>query len=80
MVSSESAYTFDIGTSMLLNGPQMLNLTMTKAPATVANSDLIELYFNGLFDFPQNATHPFGLPDYLEDISDYPPRLQHSLS
>jgi len=47
MVSNEDAYTF-VFPMMGKNLP--LNLTMTHSPLTEKNSDLIELYFDGIFD------------------------------
>jgi len=50
-----------------------LNMTMTKAPVTAVGSDLIELYFNGLFAGK-------GETQTIDDITTYPSRMEHSLS
>lgn len=50
-----------------------LNMTMSKAPETVVGSDLIKLYFNGLF-VGKNAR------ESISDITEYAPREEHSLS
>lgn len=75
MISEEGAYTFVVP----VHGKDMnLNLTMTRAPQTTGGSHLVEVFFNGLFDMPPKAKQ--ATPLYLKDITDYPPRLQHSLS
>jgi len=52
MVSSEGAYTFVVP----VHGKDMnLNLTMTSSPRTEKNSDLIEVFFDGLFDAPEGS-------------------------
>jgi hypothetical protein len=56
-----------------------LNLTMTTAPEMKKGSNLIEVFFDGLFDMPQGADRHFK-QDYKDDITSYPPRLLHSNS
>lgn len=66
MVKNEDPYTFVFP----IDGEKLpLNLTMTHSPRTDKGSDLIELYFDGLFDVKGAKYH------YGSDISDYPPRL-----
>jgi hypothetical protein len=75
MIADEAPYTFVVP----VHGKDMnLNLTMTKAPQMEGSNDLVEVFFNGLFDMPQSSK--VSSPPYLKDITEYPPRLQHSLS
>lgn len=74
MVANESPYDFEVP---MYGDSLALNLTMTTAPRTKKDSELIELFFDGLFDMPLGS----GLKqDYHGDITDYPPRLEHSNS
>lgn len=71
MVANEDKYTFVL--PLPLMGKKLpLNLTMTHSPLTKKNSDLIEIYFDGLFD-----TTNYGEP---MDITEYPPRIENSHS
>jgi len=72
MIANEGEYTFVLP---LMGNNLPLNMTMTHAPTTKDN--LIELFFNGIFDMPKNSTKKF---DFDHDITDYPPRLQHAHS
>jgi hypothetical protein len=56
-----------------------LNLTMTTAPRMKEGSDLIEVFFDGLFDMPEGAAESFR-EAYTGDITKYPPRIEHSNS
>lgn len=51
MVTNEGPYTFVVNT---LGKEFPLNLTMTAAPHV--GGDLIQVYFDGLFDLPENVT------------------------
>lgn len=51
MVTNEGPYTFVVNT---LGKEFPLNLTMTAAPQV--GGDLIQVYFDGLFDLPENTT------------------------
>lgn len=46
---------------------------MTHAPETVVDSNLIKLFFNGLFVGDKVTQN-------ISDIHNYPPRINHSLS
>lgn len=71
MVKNEDQYTFVFP----IDGKNLpLNLTMTHSPRTDKDSDLIELYFDGLFDV-KGDPYTFG-----KDITDYPPRLFNAQS
>ena len=72
MIANEGEYTFVLP---LMGNSLPLNLTMTHAPTTKDN--LIELFFNGIFVMPKNSSKKF---DFDGDITDYPPRLEHSHS
>ena len=73
MVANENKTTFEFPLSLM--GQKLpLNLTMTHSPLTAKNSDLIELYFNGLFDYNKAQTS-VSLP---MDITNYPPRIENS--
>lgn len=72
MIANEGEYTFVVP---IMGDSLPLNLTMTHAPTTKDN--LIELFFNGIFDMPKNSTKKF---NFDHDITAYPPRLQHSHS
>ena len=74
MVANEKPYDFDVPVEGL-----SLNLTMTTAPELKKGSNLIEVFFDGLFDMPEGTPNRFR-KDYKDDITSYPPRLQHSLS
>ena len=55
MVANEGTYDFEVP----MYGDKMaLNLTMTTAPRTKKDSDLMELFFNGLFDMPLGSGMP----------------------
>lgn len=75
MVAGEGPYTFDIST---FSKDMPLNLTMTKAPEMKKDSDLIKVYFDGLFDIPegQNVTTNFT----VKENSVWPHRFNHSHS
>lgn len=69
MVQNEDQYTFVFP----IYGQNLpLNLTMTHSPQADGSSDLVELFFDGLFDI-QNSTFKFG-----DDITNYPPRLANA--
>lgn len=72
MIANEGEYTFVLP---VFGQNLPLNMTMTHAPIT--HDNLIELFFNGIFDMPKGSSKKF---DFNNDISDYPPRLQHSHS
>jgi hypothetical protein len=74
MVANEQPYDFELPVEGL-----NLNLTMTTAPRTKEGSDVIEIFFDGLFDMPQGAARSFR-EAYTGDITNYPPRLEHSNS
>ena len=74
MIANEKPYDFDVPVEGL-----NLNLTMTTAPALKKGSNLIEVFFDGLFDMPEGTANRFR-SDYKDDITSYPPRLEHSLS
>ena len=67
MIANEGQYTFVLP---VFGQNLPLNLTMTHAPTTKNN--LIELFFNGIFDMPKNSSKKF---NFDNDISAYPPRL-----
>jgi hypothetical protein len=71
MVANEDKYTF-VFPLMGKNLP--LNMTMTHSP--MIKTDLIELYFDGMFD-RTDADGDVGEP---MDITDYPPRIKNSNS
>jgi len=70
MVANEGPSTFVIPVYETEVG---LNLTMTHSPVTKAGSDLIEIFFNGLFTDK-------AVTQTIADITTYPPRLAHSHS
>jgi len=75
MVANEDNYNFVFP---LMGHNLPLNLTMTHSPLhshpfSDENKNLIELYFNGLFDFAANGYE-------VLDITDYPPRIENSHS
>lgn len=74
MVANEKPYDFDVPIEGL-----NLNLTMTTAPEIKKGSNLIEVFFDGLFDMPKESAKHFR-EVYNNDITNYPPRLQHSNS
>merc|ERR1712166_470753 len=74
MVANEQPYDFEVPVEGL-----NLNLTMTTAPRMKEGSDLIEIFFDGLFDMPKGAAQSFRQA-YTGDITSYPPRLAHSNS
>lgn len=74
MVANEDKYTF-VFPLMGKNLP--LNMTMTHSPLTKENSDLIELYFDGMFDTSNTDSGSSSEP---LDITDYPPRIENSHS
>jgi len=74
MVANEQPYDFEVPVEGL-----NLNLTMTTAPRMKEGSDLIEVFFDGLFDMPKGAAQSFRQA-YTGDITNYPPRLAHSNS
>jgi hypothetical protein len=74
MVANEQPYDFEVPVEGL-----NLNLTMTTAPRIMQGSDLIEVFFDGLFDMPEGAATTFR-EAYAGDITRYPPRILHSNS
>jgi hypothetical protein len=74
MVANEQPYDFEVPVEGL-----NLNLTMTTAPRMKEGSDLIEIFFDGLFDMPKGAALNFR-EAYAGDITSYPPRIEHSNS
>lgn len=76
MVSNEGSEPYDF--EVPVTNDMTLNLTMTTAPRTKVNSDLIELFFDGIFDTPKGNASKSNL--YHGDVSNYPPRIAHSLS
>jgi hypothetical protein len=74
MVANEAPYDFEVPVEGL-----NLNLTMTTAPQMTKGSDLIEIFFDGLFDMPKGSAFNFR-EAYTGDISKYPPRLEHTNS
>mmetsp|Transcript_5416 Transcript_5416/g.9107 ORF Transcript_5416/g.9107 Transcript_5416/m.9107 type:complete len:235 (+) Transcript_5416:455-1159(+) len=74
MISGEGPYTFSVP---LLQNHYPLNLTMTKAPEIAKDSNLININFDGLFDYPQNSTV---MTPNVKRSAVYPDRLQHSHS
>jgi hypothetical protein len=51
MVANEGSEPFDF--AVPVTNDMNLNMTMTSAPRTAASSDLIELFFDGIFDSPK---------------------------
>ena len=76
MVGNEGSEPYDF--EVPITNSATLNLTMTTAPRTEANSDLIELFFDGIFDTPQGQASKSAL--YHGDVSNYPARELRSLS
>lgn len=76
MVSNEGSEPYDF--EVPVTNDMTLNLTMTTAPRTKINSEMIELFFDGIFDTPKGNASKSEL--YHGDVSNYPPRLEHSLS
>ena len=76
MVANEGSEPYDF--EVPVTNDMTLNLTMTTAPRTKVNSDLIELFFDGIFDTPKGNASKSAL--YHGDVSNYPPRIEHSLS
>jgi hypothetical protein len=76
MIANEGTHPFDF--EVPVSDDMTLNLTMTAVPRTLANSDLIEIFFDGIFDAPEGQPQQSAL--YHGDVSNYPPRLEHSLS
>jgi len=78
MIANEGPYDFEFP---IYGNKLNLNLTMTTAPRTKVNYDLIELFFDGQFVLPEaegaQRTRILGANG---DITDYPPRLEHSNS
>ena len=70
LIAGEGANTFVFP---VLGKDVELNMTMTHSPETVAGSDLIKLFFNGLFVSDKVSQN-------ISDIVNYPPRINHSLS
>jgi len=75
MVAGEGPYTFDVNT---MGKDFPLNLTMTTAPEMKEGSYLIKMFFDGLFDVPQNMniTNDWKVKKNTE----MPPRFPHSHS
>jgi hypothetical protein len=76
MIANEGAHPYDF--EVPITNDLTLNLTMTTATKTTAGSDLIEIFFDGIFDAPEGQPRKSDL--YHGDVTNYPPRLQHSLS
>ena len=76
MIANEGEHPYDF--EVPIRDDLSLNLTMTTATKTIAGSDLIEIFFDGIFDAPEGQPRKSDL--YHGDITNYPPRLQHSLS
>jgi len=74
MVANENPFDFEIP---MYHDSMALNLTMTTAPRTEKDSQLIELFFDGLFDMPLGSGFS---QNFHGDITNYPPRLEHSNS
>jgi len=71
MVSNEGAYTFTTN----LGGKDVgLNLTMPTAPKAVGSTDLIEIFFDGLF-VPAEGSNLVQHVDFRGAIKDYAPRI-----
>ena len=76
MVANEGSEPYDF--EMPITNSASLNLTMTTAPRTDINSNLIELFFDGIFDTPQGQASKSHL--YHGDVSNYPARELKGLS
>lgn len=76
MIANEGSQPFDF--EVPVKDDLTLNLTMTTVPRTKKNSDLIEIFFDGIFDAPKGQPQKSAL--YHGDVTNYPPRLEHSLS
>ena len=76
MIANEGAHPYDF--EVPIKDDLSLNLTMTTATRTLKDSDLIEIFFDGIFDAPEGQPRKSAL--YHGDVTNYPPRLQHSLS
>lgn len=73
MVTNEDPYTFVVNT---LGKDFPLNLTMTAAPQV--GNDLIQVYFDGLFDIPANSTSNTDFA--IEKNNEWPVRFEHAHS
>lgn len=77
MVSNEGPYTFYSG---LFGGANTgMNFTMTAAPQVVGDTDLVKIFFDGLF-VPAEGQNDGPLIDFHSNLKTYPPRVEHSLS
>jgi hypothetical protein len=76
MIANEGSNPYDF--EVPVTNDLTLNLTMTTATKSIVNSDLIEIFFDGIFDAPSGQPQKSGL--YHGDVTNYPPRLAHSLS
>lgn len=76
MIANEGSEPYDF--EVPVTNDMTLNLTMTSAPRTKINSELIELFFDGIFDTPKGSPSKSNL--YHGDVSNYPPRIESSLS
>jgi len=71
MLANEGTQPFDF--EVPVKDDLTLNLTMTSVPRTKKNSDLIEIFFDGIFDAPKGQPQKSAL--YHGDVTNYPPRL-----
>lgn len=77
MVAGEGSYTFY---DQIFGGENAgINLTMTTAPQVVGKSDLVKIFFDGLY-IPRKGSGIVSAVDFHSNLKTYPPRLQHSLS
>ena len=76
MIANEGAHPYDF--EVPVKDDLTLNLTMTTATKTIKGSNLIEIFFDGIFDAPAGQPRKSDL--YHGDVTNYPPRLEHSLS
>lgn len=77
MVNGEGEYTFYSGIFGFNNVG--MNFTMTTAPQVVGNSDLVKIFFDGLF-VPCQTCNPGPIVDFHNNIKALPPHELHSLS
>ena len=73
MLAQEGPYTFDVP---ILGKTYPLNLTLTSAPKI--GDDLIQIYFDGLFNLAENVTDKDNFPEEVNH--EWPTRFEHSHS
>ena len=73
MLAQEGPYTFDVP---IFGKTYPLNLTLSSAPQI--GGDLINIYFDGLFNLAENATDEHNFPKEVN--TEWPTRFEHSHS